>query len=495
MGSVGEVKRCATGIAGLDNILGSGFISNQMYLIEGAPGSGKTTLGLHFLREGVRLGEKCLYITLSETKAELEAGARSHGWDLKGIEFVELIPDEDSLEREAQVTMYHPEEVEIDSLTKSIMESAEKIKPDRVVFDSLSELKLLAQTNLRYRRQVLALKRYFISRGATILLLDDKSEESADIQLQSIAHGVLNLYQSLPPYGASRRRLNMAKFRGSHYRGGFHDFAIVTGGMEVFPRLVAAEHGKLNEHSLVSSGVSELDSLLGGGIERGTSTLLMGPAGTGKSTIGMCYSVAATKNGEHASAFLFDESVTLLQKRCRAVGLDFEVGDGPGQISLRTVDPAEVSPGEFASMVRHAVEVDNASIIFIDSLNGYLNAMPDEPFLTAQLHELLSYLGRLGVTTLMVVAQHGMVGALNTTSPIDTSYLADTVILHRYYEHRGMVKKAVSVVKKRAGLHEETIRGLTFNSSGVHVSEPLTQLRGVLSGIPVEVPEDLVKQG
>jgi circadian clock protein KaiC len=494
MGSVSEVARCGTGIEGLDDILNGGFISNQMYLIEGAPGSGKTTLGLHFLMRGVQLGEKCLYITLSETKAELEAGARSHGWNLKGIEFVELIPDEDSLEREAQVTMYHPEDVEIDNLTKSIMDAAEKIKPARVVFDSLSELKLLAHTNLRYRRQVLALKRYFISRGATILLLDDKSEDSDDIQLQSIAHGVLNLHRSLPMYGTSRRRLDVAKLRGSTYRGGYHDFTIITGGMQVFPRLVASEYANLEEHPSISSGVQELDDLLGGGIERGTSTLLMGPAGTGKSTIGMCYAVEAAKRGEHAAAFLFDESVTVLRKRCDAVGLKFDAGIEPGQVSLRSVDPAEVSPGEFASMVRYAVEVEKATVIFIDSLNGYLNAMPDEPFLTIQLHELLSYLGRLGVTTIMVVAQHGMVGVLSTTSPIDTSYLADTVILHRYYEHRGAVKKALSVVKKRAGIHEDTIRGLTFDSSGVHVSEPLTQLRGVLTGIPMEDPEEAVRQ-
>jgi circadian clock protein KaiC len=477
------------GIDGLDNVLCGGLISNQLYLVDGNPGSGKTTLSLQFLIEGARRGEKCLYITLSETEEELRAGATSHGWDLQGIDIVELTANENDLEREAQITMYHASEVELTELTTRILDAVGRIKPDRAVFDSLSELRLLSQSSLRYRRQVLALKQFFVGRSCTVLLLDDRTAETTDLQLQSIAHGVISLEQNFPAYGNARRKLRVVKMRGSTYRGGYHDFNIEKGGLQVFPRLVAAEHSEEFKPEHIRSGIAELDAALGGGPVRGTSTLLMGPAGSGKSTVAVKYAVAAAERGDHAALFLFDESIATLQVRCQALGIDLIGGRKAGQVSARSVDPAEVSPGEFAHMVRRAVEVDKAKIIVIDSLNGYLNAMHDEPYLTPQLHELLSFLGRQGVTTFMVVAQHGLGLGTHMPSPVDTSYLADSVILHRYFEYKGRVKKAISVVKMRSGRHEETIREMTFDQNGIHLGEPLTMLRGVLTGVPVELKE------
>ena len=480
-------QRAPTGIPGLDDILRGGLISHRLYLVAGVPGAGKTTLALQFLRQGVERGEKCLYLALSETREELTAGALSHGWSLDGIEIEELIATESDLDGESQVTMYHPSEVELTETMKKVLGAVEAVNPSRVVFDSLSELRLLAQNSLRYRRQILALKQFFVGRQCTVLLLDDRTSDGSDFQLQSIAHGVLSLDQLAPVFGAERRRLRVIKFRGSSFRGGFHDFAIRPGGLSVFPRLVAAEHRDLfaNEQQ-VESGVTALDTLLGGGPHRGTSTLLMGPAGSGKSTIAVQYAVAAASRGEHSAIFAFDESIATLEARSEALGIEFKRGTGPGQVMVQQIDPAEVSPGEFTSLVRHCVEHDNARVVVIDSLNGYVNAMPEEQFLTAQLHELLSYLGGLGVTTLMVVAQHGLVGN-QMQSPIDTSYLADSVVLLRYFEHAGKVKKAISVVKKRSGPHEESIRELRFDEKGIHLSAPLTQFRGILTGDPVEL--------
>jgi circadian clock protein KaiC len=486
-------ERSKTGIKGLDDILSGGFLPHRLYLVDGHPGAGKTTLALHYLQAGAKLGEKSLYITLSETKEELLAGALSHGWSLDGIDIVELVADEHDLDVDAQITMYPAAEVELHETTRKILAAVEKCNPSRVVFDSLSELRLLAQSSLRYRRQILALKQFFVGRKCTVILLDDKTSEGSDLHLQSIAHAVISLEQLAPVFGAARRRLQVIKFRGTDYRGGYHDFAIRKGGLEVFPRLVAAEHQESFEPGRIKSGITALDALLGGGPDRGTSTLLLGPAGSGKSTIAVQYAVAAAARGEHAVIFAFDESAQTLEARTTALGIRFKEGRDAGQVQVQQVDPAELSPGEFAHLVRQAVEKDKATVVVIDSLNGYMNAMPEEKFLTAQLHELLTYLGRQGVTTLMMVAQHGMLGT-NMQTPVDTSYLADSVILLRYFEYSGKVKKAISVVKKRSGAHEESIRELRFSSEGIHLSEPLAQFRGILTGVPQEIALENAKK-
>jgi len=481
-----KTVRSRTGVPGLDDILSDGLIPNRLYLVDGDPGSGKTTLSLQFLLEGLKDGEKCLYITLSETKEELTAGAESHGWSLDGIEIVELIPDAKELNSDTQVTMYHPSEVELSETTKRVLEAVERMNPSRIVFDSLSEMRLLAQNSLRYRRQILALKQFFIGRQCTVLLLDDRTSDGVDPQLHSIAHGVISLEQLAPEYGAARRRLRVMKFRGTDFRGGYHDFRIKRGGLTVFPRLVASEHCEPFERGSVKSGVTALDALLGGGPERGTSTLLMGPAGSGKSTIAVQYAVAAAERGDHAAIFVFDESIATLEARTEALGIKFKEASKLGQVKVQQIDPAELSPGEFAYLVRHSVEQDKARVIVIDSLNGYMNAMPEEQFLIAHLHELLAYLGWQGVVTFIVVAEHGVIGS-NIQSPTDTSYLADSVVLLRYFEDAGKVKKAISVVKKRSGAHEQSIRELRFDEEGIHLSEPLTQLRGIMTGILAEL--------
>jgi circadian clock protein KaiC len=480
------IRRLKTGVSGLDDILHGGLIAERLYLIDGNPGAGKTTFALQFLLEGVKNGEKCLYVTLSETREELAAGAASHGWSLDGIEIVELIPHQQDTLSDGQLTMVQPYDVELSETTRKIIDIIERSNPARVVFDSLSEMRLLAQSSLRYRRQILSLKQFFAGRRCTVLMLDDRTAEGPDLQLHSIAHGAIGLYLAPPAYGVARRQVQVLKFRGSDFSSGYHDLSIRTGGLVVFPRLVASEHNAEFSRSLIKSGVTALDDLLGGGVERGTSTLLIGPPGCGKSTIAMQYAAAATERGDHAASFVFDETKTALLARSRGVGLHITEGTGPGQMLLRQIDPVEISPGEFAAMVRRSVEADGARVVIIDSLNGYLNAMPQYNFLIAQLHELLSYLNNQGVTTFLVVAQNGMLGA-NMNSPVDASYLADSVVMLRYFEHLGTVKKAVSVMKKRTGGHEETIRQLWFDSQGIHLTEPLLQLRGVLTGVPTDV--------
>ena len=479
------------GIQGLDDVLNGGVPRNRLYLIDGDPGSGKTTLGLQFLIEGVRQGERVLYVTLSETKAEVLAVAKSHGWTLQGVEIYEL-RSEDQLTANDQSTFFHPSEIELGETTKAILEEIDRVQPKRIVFDSLSELRLLARESLRYRRQILALKQYFVGRDMTVLLLDDRTSPTGDLDLHSLVHGVIRLEQLAPDYGADRRRLRVLKLRGVGFRGGYHDFALKKGGLAIFPRLVAKEYETRPEPTLLCSGVKELDSLLGGGIDRGSSTLLMGPAGSGKSTLSLQYAIAAAKAGEKTAIFAFDEGLRSIQKRAAGLGFDIDTHIQNKTISLKQIDPAELSPGEFTDLVCQAVDKEGVRIVIIDSLNGYLNSMPEERFLIIQLHEILSYLNQKGVSTFLVVAQHGLIGT-NMNSPVDVSYLADTVILLRYFESFGRVNKALSVLKRRSGIHERTIRELIFSPKGLTVSEPLEGFHGVLTGVPEVVSRQRIE--
>jgi circadian clock protein KaiC len=485
--SANDRPRAEFGIPGLDEILHGGLVPARLYLIDGNPGAGKTTLSLHFLREGVRVQERSLYITLSETAEELKAGAQSHGWSLDGIELVELIADQSEFDGDSQLTMFHPSEIDLTETTRKVLEAIERVNPKRLVFDSLSEMRLLAQSSLRYRRQILAFKQFLIGRDCTVLMLDDRTGEVADMQLQSIAHGVITLDYKSPTYGRARREMQVLKFRGSDFASGYHDFVVRKGGLTVFPRLCAGDHGDSAKRSFIASGNADLDRLLGGGIERSTSTLLIGPPGSGKSSIALQYAIAAAAGGDHGAIFAFEETRSATLVRSRGLGLIINEGTGPGQILMRQIDPAEISPGEFAHMVRQSVDRNHARVVVIDSLNGYLNAMPADRYLSAQLHELLAFLSNRGVATFIVVAQSGLMGA-SMQSPVDASYLADSVVALRFFEHAGEVKKAISVLKKRTGAHEESIRELSFDGDGIHLSPPLLQLRGVLTGVPIEAP-------
>jgi circadian clock protein KaiC len=482
--ATGAESRAATGCEGLDDILGGGFISNRLYLLEGLPGSGKTTLALQFLLEGVRRGERVLHVTLSECINELRATAASHGWSLDGITVRELVPSADSLRPDDQYTMFHPSEVELGETTKAILADVEQTRPTRVVFDSLSEFRLLAGNPLRYRRQILALKQFFAGRECTVLMLDDLTSSSQDLQVQSIAHAVIRLEQKSPEYGAERRRLIVLKYRASRFRGGFHDFKIIRGGLEVYPRLVAGESRTPPVMEKLPSGLGEFDALLGGGIERGTSTLIVGAAGTGKSTLASKFAEAAAARGQKSALFIFDESIHTLLTRASGLGINLRKPVDEGRIIVRQVDPAEMSPGELVHSIRLAVEEQGVAVVVIDSLNGYINAMPEEQFLITQLHELLTYLGQTGVATVLVGAHQGLIGA-NMVTPVDASYLADAVILLRYFEAKGEVRQAISVVKKRGGAHERSIREFRLENGRIGVGQPLRDFRGILTGVPV----------
>lgn len=473
----------ATGVRGLDDILAGGLTRRRLYLLEGVPGSGKTTLALQFLRAGAAAGERVLYVTLSETESELRAVAESHGWDLSGIDIRELMPSESDLDPDGQNTMFHPSEVELAETTRRILSDVDAHKPTRIVIDSLSELRLLAGTPLRYRRQVLALKQFFATRACTVMLLDDMTSVDRDLQVQSIAHGVLLLEQLNPEYGADRRRLRVVKYRGVHFRGGYHDYVIRMGGLDVFPRLVAAEHRTSGPRRSLASGIAALDALLGGGIEEGSSTLILGAAGTGKSTVAAQFAAAGAARGERAALFVFDEAPPTLLARCDALGIELRRHVEGGLVTLQQVDPAELSPGQFTHCLRQAVEDGDVKLVVIDSLNGYLNAMPAERFLTIQLHEVLAYLAQRSVATILIGAQQGVIGN-QMSVPVDASYLADAVLLLRYFEARGEVRQAISVMKKRGGHHERTIRELRLNADGIQVGEALSDFRGVLTGVP-----------
>lgn len=481
-------EKARTGVPGLDDILAGGLASGHVFLLEGNPGTGKTTIALSFLIEGAAAGEMGLYITLSETERELRSGAASHGWTLgEGIEVFELVPPESLLDPDQQQSLLYSSDLELGETTKLIFEAFERVKPTRIVLDSLSEIRLLAQSSLRYRRQILALKHYFVRQGATVLLLDDLTSETLDKTVHSVVHGVIRLEELAPNYGGERRRLRVIKYRGQTFRGGYHDFTIKTGGVHVFPRLVASEHRTSFSRKPLSSGVTELDALLGGGIERGSSTLVLGPAGTGKSTYVLQFAAAAIERGEKAALFIFDEELGLLFERAGAMGFDLEGLRNAGKLIIEQVDAAELSPGEFAHRVRDQIGKAEVKTVVIDSLNGYQSAMPEEHSLVLHVHELLQYLNRQGVATFLTVAQHGLVGDMK--SPVDVTYLADTVILLRYFEALGRVRRAVSVIKKRAGSHEDTIREFSISNSGLSLGSPLEQFQGVLRGIPVFVGE------
>ena len=474
----------SAGIEGLDDVLGGGLQCRRLYLVEGVPGSGKTTLALQFLLSAASRGERVLYVTLSETMEELRSVASSHGWSLDKVVVRELMPTEGVLDPDEQSTMFHPSELELAATTRQILADVDKLAPSCIVFDSLSELRLLAGSALRYRRQILALKQYFAGRGCTVMLLDDMTASDHDLQVQSIAHAVILLEQLTPEYGTDRRRLRIVKYRAMAFRGGYHDYTIRRGGLRVFPRLVAAEHRQeVQSRVKLPSEIPALDKLIGGGIEQGTSTLIVGSPGTGKSTLSAQFVAAAARRGQTAAMFTFDESPTTLLTRATELSIPLAEGVDSGRVTIRYVDPAELSPGELIHEVRAAVEKRHAAIVVIDSLNGYLNAMPGERFLAIQLHELLAYLSQRNVATILVSAHQGLLGG-PMIATVDATYLADAVILMRFFEMRGEIRQAVSIVKKRGGRHERTIREFKLRDGQIHVGDALRDFRGVLTGVP-----------
>lgn len=472
--------RASTGVEGLDLILGGGFPEHRMYLVEGDPGAGKTTLALQFLLAGAQKGEAGVYATLSETEEELRDVAASHGWSLDDITICELQTAEESLRADSQYTLFHPSEVELSETTRTVLDTVERVRPARVVFDSLSEMRLLARDSLRYRRQILALKHYFTGQCCTVLLLDYSGASSGDFQLQSLTHGVVTLEQLAPGYGRQRRRLRVQKVRGVPFRDGYHDYSIRTGGLQVFPRLVAAEHPGRERTVSLSSGLPELDALLGGHVDRGSSLMLLGPAGVGKSSLSAQYVSTALAQGERAAVYSFDETAEFWLERAERLGLALSQPMAEGRLSIHRVDPAELSPGELAAEIQAEVDA-GTRIIVIDSLNGYQHAMPEERFLVLHLHELLSYLNQRGVLTILVMAQAGILGE-SLQAPLDLSYLADTVVLFRFFEAFGEVRQAISVVKRRTSGHERSVRELRLGPDGVRVGRELRDFQGVLAG-------------
>jgi len=481
--SPAQSPRDTTGIPGLDDILNGGLPPHRLYVIEGDPGSGKTTFALQFLREGVRLGQRVLYVTLSETQEELNDVAKSHGWTLDGVNMLELNSLSGELEEDANYTVYHPSDVELGDTVQRIRAEVERLNPERVALDSVSELKILSQTSVRYRREILGLKQFFAGRKCTVLVLDDLTTRESEQQLQSIAHGVIRMERDSREYGTTRRQMHVVKMRGVRFQEGHHDFVLKTGGLELYPRLSSAGTSLEKREGYATSGSPQLEIQLGGGLDRGSSTLLLGPAGCGKTTLCSHYLMAALERGETVACYQFEESQETFLARSVGFGMNFQPYIDSGQFEFTRIDIADLSPGEFASRVQRAVEHKGASLVVIDSLNGYLNGMPSERFLMIHMHELLSYLGQKGVVTLLTVAQHGMLGA-SMTSPIDVSFLADSVILLRFFEASGIVRQAISVVKKRRGAHERTLREMKIGSAGMQIGEVLTEFEGVLTGVP-----------
>jgi circadian clock protein KaiC len=479
------LARCDTGTSGLDHILRGGFPSHALYLVQGDPGVGKTTLAMQFLLAGSRRGESCLYITFSETREELFAVARSHGWSLEGIGVLELSNFAQQLTAEVENTLFDPADIELHDVTKVVFAEVERIKPRRAVFDSMSELRLLSQSPFRYRRQILSVKQFLAERGCTTLLLDDLTSADAkdDRQLESVCHGVIALRRDELAYGAERRQVSIRKIRGSSFLGGPHDYVIETGGVKVFPRIVPGEHHRDFAREPLSCGIEGIDALLGGGLDRGTSNLLMGPSGTGKSSLAVNYAHFSATHGEKVALFTFDENLDLYLSKATSFGIDLRPFIRDGVLRAQQIDPAELSPGQFAHLVLNFVERENVRMVIVDSLNGYSKAMQDSKILDLQLHEMLTYLGQVGVVTIMVLAQSGFLNEFH--SPLDLTYLADTVIILRHFEAGGSIRQAISVAKKRSGGHERTIREFSVGAKGLRVGEPLLQFRGVLTGVPV----------
>ena len=486
------LSRCRMGCAGLDDVLGGGLPSGHFYLLEGEPGTGKTTMALQFVAEGLKNGEKVLYVTLSESKRELLAVARIHGMRIDGVTILEVRPTEQELKPEGQYTVFHPAEVELTDRVQTIMGEVERRKPDRLVIDALSEVRMLAKDPLRYRRQILSLKEN-APESCTVLLLDDRTSRYADLELHSIVHGVVSMSRVPREYGKVMRRLEVTKLRGCAFREGYHDYLIRTGGVVVFPRLVAAEYYDAHpDRGVAESGIPELDKLAGGGLGRGTSTLLMGPAGCGKTTIALRWLTTAAERGEKAAAFIFEETISTLMGRAAGLGMNLTPHLEAGRMKIEHLDPAEVSPGEFVDMVRESMEKDDIRAMTIDSLNGFLQSMPGEQFLSLHLHELLTYLNNRGVVTLLILAQMGLVGSAMQT-PIDVSYLADNILVLRYFEAHGQVRQAISMMKKRSGGHERSIRELRLGPDRIRVGDPLTGFQGILSGIPTSLMPPFAK--
>jgi len=474
-------EKASSGLEGLDEILGGGFARGRLHLIEGPPGTGKTTLALQFVLAGRDRSESVLYVSMSETRDELLTVAAAHGWSLEGIELLELVPPENEGDAHRQ-TMFHTSEVELGETMRLLLDRIERINPARIVVDSLSEMRLLAQNPLRYRREIFAFKHFLGQRHATVLMLDDTAANSPDLQLHSIVHGVVALEEVVLEYGADRRRLRVKKMRGVKFRGGYHDYIIRTGGLEIFPRLEPVVSARVLPTEIVCSGSAALDALLGGGLRRGTSALLVGPAGSGKSSVALSIAHKAAQQGDCAAIYAFDESTESIMERARGLGMEIDVLITERAIDLHEINPAEMSPGEFTATVCRGVVERNARIVVIDSLNGYLQAMPEERFLALEIHQLLSYLNQRGVLTILVMAQHGLVGEV--ASPIDLSYLSDTVLMLRFFEAQGEVRKAISVLKKRVGTHEHTIREFRLGAQGLMVGEPLADFQGIMTGIP-----------
>jgi circadian clock protein KaiC len=475
-----------TNIEGLDNVLLGGFVEHGFYLIQGDPGSGKTTLALQFIHGRLLAGNRCLYVSLTESRRDLESTCRSHGWSLEGLELRDMARPYSALTEQSSASVFHPADTELSEMTKLLVADVERVRPEFVVFDGLSELRLLSGDPLRYRRQLLSLKEFFAAKGVTALLLDDRSAGFVDMQPESLVGGNIVLERFMPAYGRSRRRLYVSKVRGAHFREGYHDYEIITGGVRVYPRLVAGEHHDKFRSALCPSGIANLDSMLNGGLSAGSTTLLLGPAGAGKSTVSVQFVVNALRAGKKAAIYIFDEVMHILieraEKLCFGKAGGFQSYVEEGLLHAQQIDPAEMSPGAFAHEVKRVVEA-GAQVIVIDSLNGYLNSMPEEGFLTTHLHELFAYLNQKGVLTIIVVAQQGMM-ANGAPPDVDVSYLADTVVLFRYFEADAALHQAISVFKRRTGPHERMIRQLSIDENGINVGEPLRKFRGIMTGIP-----------